>query len=133
MSEQRKYCIARAVFASARFAWLSFISAISSARQDHWSVRMKRHDYRQSHLSDRTSRKNIPRDAEILALFGDIFRVRGNEMDLLLDLALCVLASTTPFPEKSQLESTLKQVRSLLRTMMGPLLETPVPCRAGSR
>jgi hypothetical protein len=87
---------------------------------------MKQHDYRQSHLWDGTSRKNAPRDAEVLALFGDVFRARGNEIDLLLGLALCILASTAPFPEKTPLESTLKQVRSILRNMMGPLLETPV-------
>ena len=87
---------------------------------------MKHQNYRQSHLLDSIPRKNIPRDAEILALFGDAFRARGNELDLLLDLALCVLASTLPFPEKAQLESTLEQVRSILRNMMGPFLETPV-------
>jgi hypothetical protein len=94
---------------------------------------MKQHNYRRSHLSSGTSQKNAPRDAEVLALFGDVFRARGNEIDLLLDLALCVIASAAPFPEKTSLESTLKLTRSLLRNLMGSPLENDIAIWGGHR
>jgi len=92
---------------------------------------MKQHNSRQNHLSGRASPKNAPRDAEVLALFGDVFKSRGNEIDLLLDLALCVLESAAPFPEKTPLESTLKLTRALLRNLMGSPLEAKMPIAGG--
>jgi hypothetical protein len=77
-----------------------------------------------NHLSSRVQPKNALRDAEVLALFGDVFRARANEIELLLDLASCVIDSAAPFPEKTPLESTLKLIRSSLRNLMGSRLET---------
>jgi hypothetical protein len=93
---------------------------------------MKQPNYRQSHLSGETSPKNALRDAEVLALFGEVFRARGNEIELLLDLASCVIESAAPFPEKTPLESTLKLIRTSLRNLMGSPLETTVPFRAAT-
>jgi hypothetical protein len=84
---------------------------------------MKQHSHRQNHLSSTIQPKNALRDAEVLALFGDLFRARANEIELLLDLASCVIESAAPFPEKAPLESTLKLIRSSLRNLMGSSLE----------
>jgi hypothetical protein len=93
---------------------------------------MKQYNYRQNHLSGGTSSKNALRDAEVLALFGDVFRARGNEIELLLDLASCVIESAAPFPEKTPLESTLKLIRSSLRNLMGSPLETTLSSHAAT-
>jgi hypothetical protein len=91
---------------------------------------MKQHNYRQDHLSNGIPPKNALRDAEVLALFGDGFRARGNEIELLLDLASCVIESAAPFPEKTPLQSTLELIRTSLRNLMGSPLETTMPSRA---
>jgi hypothetical protein len=56
-------------------------------------------------------------DAEVLLLFWEAFGVRANEMKQLLDRALCLLASTSDFPEKAELEATIEQVLSSLREL----------------
>lgn len=56
-------------------------------------------------------------DAEVLLLCWEAFGFRANEMRHLLDRALCMLASTSDFPEKADLNTTIKEVLSLLRRL----------------
>ena len=58
-------------------------------------------------------------DAEILLLFWEAFEIRANEMKHLLDRASCILASTSDFPEKADLDKTIKEVLSSLRQLAG--------------
>ena len=58
-------------------------------------------------------------DAEILLLFWEAFGIRANEMKHLLDRASCILASTSDFPEKADLNKTIKEVLSSLRQLAG--------------
>jgi hypothetical protein len=43
-------------------------------------------------------------------------RARGNEIDS-LDLSLSILASTSDFPQKTDVETSLKKAQSLLRSL----------------
>ena len=61
------------------------------------------------------SGERASRDADILALMWKAFRVHGKEIDSLLDLSLCILASTSNFPEKANLEVSLKRALYLSR------------------
>ena len=58
-------------------------------------------------------------DAEVLLLCWEAFGIRANEMKHLLDRALCILASTSDFPEKADLNTTIKEVVSSLRQLAG--------------
>jgi hypothetical protein len=76
---------------------------------------MTTNEFQSDNRSDLASRKKGARDADILVLLWDVFRARGNEIDHLLDLALCILSSASNFPERADLERTLQRARSLLR------------------
>ena len=47
----------------------------------------------------------------------EAMRARGNEIDSLLDLSLSILASTSDFPQKADLEASLKKAQGLLRNL----------------
>ena len=72
---------------------------------------------RMGRLPDKVSRKNRARDADILVLLWEAMRARGNEIDSLLDLSLSILASTSDFPQKADLEASLKKAQGLLRNL----------------
>jgi hypothetical protein len=74
--------------------------------------------YGSDHVSSLAARKKTTSDADILLLLRDIFKTRGNEIDHLLDLSLCMLSAATHFPQKTDLEATLEKARSLLRDVM---------------
>jgi hypothetical protein len=67
-------------------------------------------------MSDVASRKRPACDADILALLWEGFRTKGSEIDSLLDLSLSILSSTSSFPQKEDLEASLKKALSLVRT-----------------
>jgi len=71
----------------------------------------------ENRIMDVASPKEPTRDAEILVLFWEAFRARGNEIDSLLDLSLSILSSASDFPQKEDLETTLKKALSLVRTI----------------
>jgi len=66
--------------------------------------------------SNQNSQKKRSRDADLLVLLWDLVRTRENEIDHLLDLAVCMLLAAPNFPEKTELDRTLQKARSLLRT-----------------
>ena len=68
-------------------------------------------------VSDGTSRKKGARDADILMLLLEVFRIRVDEIDCLLDLSLSILSSTSNFPQKADLEANLKEALSLVRNV----------------
>jgi len=68
-------------------------------------------------VSDGISRKKGARDAEILMLLLEVFRIRVDEIDCLLDLSLSILSSTSNFPQKADLEANLKEALSLVRNV----------------
>ena len=67
--------------------------------------------------SNQNSQKKRSRDADLLILLWDLIRTRENEIDHLLDLALCMLLAAPHFPEKTELDRTLQKARSLLRNV----------------
>ena len=77
----------------------------------------ERNDHQNGRLPDKDSRKNRARDADILVLLWEAMRARGNEIDSLLDLSLSILASTSDFPQKADLETSLKKAQGLLRSL----------------
>ncbi len=72
---------------------------------------------KEKRMMDVASPKKPTRDAEILVLFWEAFRARGNEIDSLLDLSLSILSSASDFPQKEDLEIALKKALSLVRTI----------------
>lgn len=56
------------------------------------------------------------RDADILLLMWESFRTRGTEIDHLLDLSLSIVASTSHFEQKADLEASLKKALNLVRS-----------------
>ena len=77
----------------------------------------ERNDHQNGRLPDKDSRKNRARDADILVLLWEAMRARGNEIDSLLDLSLSILASTSDFPQKADVETSLKKAQGLLRSL----------------
>jgi len=73
----------------------------------------KNNSYRDYHFV--TSPTPAPRDADILLLLWSGISARRNEADHLIDLSLCVLSSAPDFPERDELERTLRKALSLLR------------------
>ena len=71
----------------------------------------------ENRIMDVASPKEPTRDAEILVLFWEAFRARGNEIDSLLDLSLSILSSASDFAQKEDLETALKKALSLVRTI----------------
>ncbi len=67
-------------------------------------------------MSDVPSQKRPACDADILALLWEGLRTKGSEIDSLLDLSLSILSSTSSFPQKEDLEASLKKALSLIRT-----------------
>ena len=61
--------------------------------------------------------KKRSRDADLLILLWDLIRSRENEIDHLLDLAVCMVSNAPSFPEKADLDRTLQKARSLLRNV----------------
>lgn len=59
--------------------------------------------------------KKGARDADILLLLWEVFKTRANEIDSLLDLSLSILSTATHFPQKTDLESSLKKALFLIR------------------
>lgn len=59
--------------------------------------------------------KTGARDADVLVLMWDVFKTRANEIDTLLDLSLSLLATTSDFSQRDELESSLKRALVLLR------------------
>jgi hypothetical protein len=68
-------------------------------------------------VSDGISRKKGARDADILMLLLEVFRIRVDEIDCLLDVSLSILSSTSNFPQKADLEANLKEALSLVRNV----------------
>ena len=67
--------------------------------------------------SNQNSQKKRSRDADLLILLWDLIRTRENEIDHLLDLAVCMLSAAPNFSEKTELDRTLQRARSLLRNV----------------
>jgi hypothetical protein len=76
-----------------------------------------RNELQGDHVSDVASRKKGARDADISVLLGEALRTRSNEIDSILDLSLSILASTTDFPQKADLEASVKKALSLVRNI----------------
>jgi hypothetical protein len=76
-----------------------------------------KNELQSDHESDVTSRKKGARDADMLMLLLEIFRIRVDEIDSLLDLSLSILASASNFPQKDDLETSLKKALSLVRNI----------------
>ena len=66
--------------------------------------------------SDIASQKRGACDADILVLLREDFRTKRSEIDSLLDLSLSILSSASRFPQKEDLETSLKKALSLVRT-----------------
>ena len=61
------------------------------------------------------SKEKAARDADVLVLVWEAFKTRANEIDTLLDLSLSLLATASDFPQKAELESSVKKALVLLR------------------
>jgi hypothetical protein len=77
----------------------------------------ERNDQQNGRPPDKAARKNRARDADILVLLWEAMRARGNEIDSLLDLSLSILASTSDFPQRADVEASLKKAQGLLRSL----------------
>jgi len=69
----------------------------------------------QSDRQSPDSKKKGARDADVLLLVWDAFKTRANEIDTLLDLSLSLLATASDFPQKAELQSSVKKALVLLR------------------
>jgi len=55
------------------------------------------------------------RDADVLLLLSEAFKSRANEIDSLLDLSLSLLSTASDFPQKNDLEGSLKKALLIIR------------------
>lgn len=93
------------------------ISSLCSTYQTKNGKGMDQHMIESNELvGDAPARKKATRDADILVLLWDVFKVRANEIDHLLDLSLSILARADDFPQKTEVEDALKKAISLVRT-----------------
>jgi hypothetical protein len=60
-------------------------------------------------------RKKGARDADILLVVWEIFRTRVGEIDNLLDLSLSIVSTAPDFPQKNDLETSLKKALFSIR------------------
>lgn len=74
-------------------------------------------DLRNDHHLGQSPQSKRGRDADLLLLLSNILKARENEIGRLLDLALSTLSPASDFPERSELERTLQQARSLVRNL----------------
>ena len=74
-------------------------------------------DKLRSIYSNQNPQKKRSRDADLLILLWDLIRTRENEIDHLLDMAVCMLLAAPSFPEKTELDRTIQKARSLLRNV----------------
>jgi hypothetical protein len=68
----------------------------------------------QSNQAPRSAKKGT-RDSDALILVWEVLKTRTNEIDGLLDLSLSILSATPDFPEKPNLEDSLKKALTLVR------------------
>jgi hypothetical protein len=78
---------------------------------------LARNELQSDRASDLIMRDKGPRHADIIVLLLEAFRIRVDEIDSLLDLSISILSSTPNFPQKDDLETSLKKAISIVRSV----------------